>query len=298
MGDLLDAALAALALRINRLNEAIGRAVAWVVMAMVLVQMTIVLMRYVFGIGSIMLQESVVYMHAILFMVAVGYTLLYDGHVRIDIIYREASPRYKALVDLAGVIVFLIPVCALIARVSWPYVAASWRVLEEIPGNQRHPGGVPVEKRDPGIYRPAGSPGLLAGRPFGGHPGRRQLARPAAGGRPAMIAAETFSLLHVRVGLRFLLAGFPVAFTLAGNALLFAGLGMLFCVSTPLPHRLSATHLRHHDQRGAARRAAVHFHGRDAGALQGGRGTAGHHGPRSSAACAAAWAFRSRWSAP
>ena len=122
--------LTALARRIDALNETVGRATAWIVMPMVLVQVAIVLMRYVFGIGSIMLQESVVYMHAILFMVTVGYTLLYDAHVRIDIVYREASPRFKALADLAGVIAFLVPVCALIAWVSWPYVAASWRVLE------------------------------------------------------------------------------------------------------------------------------------------------------------------------
>lgn len=122
--------LSALARRIDALNEIVGRATAWIVLPMVLIQVAIVLMRYVFGIGSIMVQESVVYMHAILFMVTVGYTLLYDAHVRIDIVYRGASPRFKAMVDLAGVIAFLIPVCVLITWVSWPYVAASWRVLE------------------------------------------------------------------------------------------------------------------------------------------------------------------------
>jgi len=129
-GRLFVRLLTALARRIDALNEAVGRATAWIVIVMVLVQVIVVLMRYVFGIGSIMMQESVVYMHAILFMVTVGYTLLYDEHVRIDIVYREASPRFKAMVDLAGVILFLIPVCVLIGWVSWPYVAASWRVLE------------------------------------------------------------------------------------------------------------------------------------------------------------------------
>lgn len=97
---------------------------------MVLIQVAIVLMRYVFGIGSIMLQESVIYMHAVLFMATVGYTLLHDEHVRIDIVYRESPPRRKALIDLVGILIFLLPVCALIGWVSWPYVAASWRVLE------------------------------------------------------------------------------------------------------------------------------------------------------------------------
>jgi TRAP-type mannitol/chloroaromatic compound transport system permease small subunit len=122
--------LTALARSIDAFNGAVGRTVSWIVIPMVLIQVAIVLMRYVFGIGSIMLQESVVYMHAILFMATVGYTLLHDAHVRIDIAYREASPRRKALVDLVGTLIFLLPVCLLIAWVSWPYVRASWRVFE------------------------------------------------------------------------------------------------------------------------------------------------------------------------
>ncbi|MEX2009248.1 MAG: TRAP transporter small permease subunit, partial [Dongiaceae bacterium] len=55
---------------------------------------------------------------------------LHDGHVRVDIFYRVASARRRALVDLVGVFVFLLPVCGLIWYVSWPYVAASWAVLE------------------------------------------------------------------------------------------------------------------------------------------------------------------------
>ncbi len=122
--------LTALARGIDAFNRTIGRTISWIVVPMVLIQVIIVLMRYVFGIGSIMLQESVIYMHAILFMATVGYTLLHDEHVRIDIFYRETSPRRKAIVDLVGTLIFLIPVCALIWWVSFPYVRASWRVLE------------------------------------------------------------------------------------------------------------------------------------------------------------------------
>jgi TRAP-type mannitol/chloroaromatic compound transport system permease small subunit len=122
--------LAALSRRIDTINERIGRTVAWVALIMVLVQVVIVLMRYVFGVGSIMMQESVVYMHAILFMATAGYALVYDGHVRIDIVYREASPRTKAMIDLAGSVLFLLPLCLLISWVSWRYVSISWAVLE------------------------------------------------------------------------------------------------------------------------------------------------------------------------
>jgi TRAP-type mannitol/chloroaromatic compound transport system permease small subunit len=122
--------LASLARIIDVINERIGRMVAWAALAMVLVQFTVVVMRYVFGYGSIMMQESVIYLHAILFMIGSGYTLLHNGHVRLDIFYRDASIRTKALVDLWGSIGLLIPVTVLIWWFSWPYVAGSWEVLE------------------------------------------------------------------------------------------------------------------------------------------------------------------------
>lgn len=138
--DLSVNALAALARKIDGLSEFVGRATSWIILPMVLVQVTVVLMRYVFGVGSILMQESVVYMHAMLFMMTAGYTLLHHGHVRIDILYREASPRRKALVDLWGVIVFLLPVCTLTWWVAWPYVATAWSVLE----GSRETSGIPA----------------------------------------------------------------------------------------------------------------------------------------------------------
>jgi TRAP-type mannitol/chloroaromatic compound transport system permease small subunit len=122
-----------LARAIDRLNEAIGVAVAWLALLLVLVVFAIVVMRYVFGIGSVKLQESIVYMHAIIFMVAGGYTLLHDGHVRCDIFYAAASPRRRALIDLIGVAVFLLPTCGLIGWAAWPYVAQAWAVREGSP---------------------------------------------------------------------------------------------------------------------------------------------------------------------
>ncbi|MHA1597567.1 MAG: TRAP transporter small permease subunit [Alphaproteobacteria bacterium] len=115
---------------IDGLNEAVGRAAAWLVIIMVLVQFVVVVLRYVFGFGSIMMQESVVYLHGILFMLGAGYTLLLEGHVRVDIFYREATPGKKALVDLFGALLLLGPVCVLIWWSSWSYVEQSWRIFE------------------------------------------------------------------------------------------------------------------------------------------------------------------------
>ncbi|EKV31617.1 TRAP dicarboxylate transporter [Caenispirillum salinarum AK4] len=123
-------ALHSLARGIDRTNDLIGRAVAWLTLAMVLIQFVVVVLRYVFGLGFIWMQESILYMHGIVFLVGAGYTLLKDGHVRVDIFYREARPTRKALVDLLGVIFLLVPFCALVWTVALPYVMNSWAVLE------------------------------------------------------------------------------------------------------------------------------------------------------------------------
>jgi TRAP-type mannitol/chloroaromatic compound transport system permease small subunit len=122
--------LAGLANIVDSVSEAIGRTISWLAVAMVLLQFVLVVMRYVFGLASIFMQESVIYMHGVLFMVAAGYTLLHDGHVRVDVFYREASDRARAWVNLLGVFGLLIPVCLLIWYVSWSYVAQSWSVHE------------------------------------------------------------------------------------------------------------------------------------------------------------------------
>lgn len=124
---------------IDWVNTRIGLGVAWLALFMVLVQFALVVMRYVFGIGSIMTQESLIYAHGLLFMVVAGYTLMQGGHVRVDIFYREAPARRKAMVDLFGVCVLLIPVCLLIWAYSLPYVVSAWQVFE----GSRETSGIP-----------------------------------------------------------------------------------------------------------------------------------------------------------
>jgi TRAP-type mannitol/chloroaromatic compound transport system permease small subunit len=118
---------------VDSINDWIGRTLSWLTLGMVLVIFVVVLMRYVFGLGSTIMQESVVYMHAIVFMGCAGFALVHNGHVRCDIFYGAASPRAKALIDIVGAFLFLIPTCILVVWVSWPYAAASWAVLEGSP---------------------------------------------------------------------------------------------------------------------------------------------------------------------
>ena len=99
---------------LDSINRLIGMTVRWCALAMVLIQFAIVLLRYVFGFSSIAINESVLYLHSTLFMLGAGYTLLVDGHVRVDIFYAKASPVRKAAIDLFGHLVLLLPSMAVL----------------------------------------------------------------------------------------------------------------------------------------------------------------------------------------
>jgi TRAP-type mannitol/chloroaromatic compound transport system permease small subunit len=121
---------------LDGINETIGKTVAWFTLAMVIVQFIVVLMRYVFaapdflGISTIWWQELIVYLHGSLIMLAAGYTFLHNGHVRVDIFYREASTGTKDWTDLLGSLLFLLPMCYVIWWSAWPNVVNSWASLE------------------------------------------------------------------------------------------------------------------------------------------------------------------------
>ena len=125
---------------VDNFNESVGRAVSWLTLVMVLVTFTVVVLRYLFNIGWIAMQESVTYMHGIVFMLGAAYMLKHSGHVRVDLIYRSRSPRTQAWLDLFGALLLLLPVCVFIAWVSWDYIAASWSVWETSP----EAGGIPA----------------------------------------------------------------------------------------------------------------------------------------------------------
>ena len=116
--------------RINQFSNSVGQVIAWLTLLLVILVMTVVISRYLLGVGSIAIQESVSYVHAIIFMLGLAFTLQRGGHVRVDIFYREFSPRRKASVDLIGASIFLLPFCGLILFGSWDYVMASWSIRE------------------------------------------------------------------------------------------------------------------------------------------------------------------------
>jgi TRAP-type mannitol/chloroaromatic compound transport system permease small subunit len=116
---------------IERATASIGGAARWFALGLVIVTATIVIQRYVFGYASTKLQESVIYMHALLFLLASASTLLADGHVRVDIFYSKASKSGKAWIDLWGTYLALMPMGALILWASTGYMNSTWRILEQ-----------------------------------------------------------------------------------------------------------------------------------------------------------------------
>lgn len=119
-----------IATMIDGINKTTAHLVRWLALFMVLIQFAIVMGRYVFGVNSIAAQESVLYLHATLFMLGAGYTLLVDKHVRVDVFYAKASPKTQRHIDIFGHLFLLMPSMAALLYWSWPSVRNSWKILE------------------------------------------------------------------------------------------------------------------------------------------------------------------------
>ena len=125
---------------LEKLIELVGHGVSWLALGMAIGTVVVVLLRHVAGAGSVALQESVAYMHAALFTLGASYTLLGDGHVRVDVLHRSWSEKTRAVVDLLGTALMLGPFCAYVGWKSIRYVGNSWRILEGSP----EAGGLPA----------------------------------------------------------------------------------------------------------------------------------------------------------
>ena len=124
---------------IDAVTATIGRVLAICFPVMVVVTTAIVIGRYLFDAGSIAGQEVVMYLHATTVMLGLGYALQHDAHVRVDVLANRFGTRTRALIELAGHLLFLLPVTVAIIWFCWDYVAASWRIREGSP----EVGGIP-----------------------------------------------------------------------------------------------------------------------------------------------------------
>jgi TRAP-type mannitol/chloroaromatic compound transport system permease small subunit len=124
---------------IDTLNEWVGRGVAWITAGLVMVVFVDVLMRYILNTSFVFTQELEWHLFGFIFLIGAGYTLLHDGHVRVDIIYQRLGLKGQAWINLLGVIFFLIPGCLMVMITSWKFVANSFMIMEGSPD----PGGIP-----------------------------------------------------------------------------------------------------------------------------------------------------------
>lgn len=118
---------------------ATGKIISWMTLLMVVTTFIVVILRYVFDIGWIWMQESIMYLHAWVFMLGAAYTLQCEGHVRVDVFYRRMGQRGQAWVNLLGSLLLLLPMCVFIGWASWEYVNDAWSVHEASP----EAGGLP-----------------------------------------------------------------------------------------------------------------------------------------------------------
>ncbi len=123
-------ALAAFVRVISAINRVVGEVLAWLALGIVLVCFTVVVQRYLFHYSLLALQDLYVWLSGAMFTGVAGYALLRDDHVRVDILYRPASIRWKATADLIGVFLFLIPFMVVVFVYALPYVQRSWRIWE------------------------------------------------------------------------------------------------------------------------------------------------------------------------
>lgn len=115
---------------IDALNSAVGKAVAWMALVLSIWQFGLIISQAVFRASSIFAQEALVYINALLFLSAGGYTLLKDEHVRVDLFYHRMSAKAKARANMLGTLVLLWPLCGLLLYAGIPYVSASWALKE------------------------------------------------------------------------------------------------------------------------------------------------------------------------
>ncbi len=118
--------LAGVAAAICGLNQVIGRLFAWLSLAIVVVCFTVVVQRYVFATSYVWMQDLYIWLNGAMFTAVAGFALMRDDHVRVDIFYRPASMRTRALSDFVGVLLFLLPFCYVVYAYSLPFVLRAW----------------------------------------------------------------------------------------------------------------------------------------------------------------------------
>lgn len=116
--------------RVDKLVMGVGKLAAWLAVPLMLVIVYDVIQRKLIGLGSIKLQELEWHFHAALFALTFGYAYLKDAHVRIELIRDNLKPRTRAVIEILGILLFLVPFCVLLLYFGFDFVARSWATDE------------------------------------------------------------------------------------------------------------------------------------------------------------------------
>jgi len=125
---------------LDAISEWTGRVVSWLTLILVALTAYDVLARYLFKAGSVALQEMEWHIFSVIFLLGAAYTLKHDAHVRVDLVYAKLGERGKAVIDLLGSLLFLLPFCAVIIYSAFGFVESSWQFRE----GSGDPGGLPA----------------------------------------------------------------------------------------------------------------------------------------------------------
>ena len=124
----------------DQFSNSLAEVIAWIPLIMVLLTTLVVTLRYGFGIGTIAVQETIIYLHSAIFMLGASCTLAEDKHVRVDVFYRNFGIRTRAWINALGHVILTLPLSIIIALTSFSYVTESWAASERSP----EPGGIPA----------------------------------------------------------------------------------------------------------------------------------------------------------
>jgi TRAP-type mannitol/chloroaromatic compound transport system permease small subunit len=125
---------------INNITERVGKFASWFAILMVLIISLDVIIRYIFNFTFIWIIELEIYLFGFMFLLGSGYALKHESHVRVDVFYSKMSEKNKAIIDLLGGLLYLMPWCIVVTVGAWKYAYSSFLIGE----SSAQPGGLPA----------------------------------------------------------------------------------------------------------------------------------------------------------
>ena len=122
--------------KISIISEYITKYFFYIMFILVIVN---ILLRYIFNINFIFMQELVMYLHAFIFLFGISICLKENSHVRIDVFSNKLGAEVKKYIEMLGTVFLIIPFCLFVLYESTPIIIRSWEMLE----SSGEPGGLP-----------------------------------------------------------------------------------------------------------------------------------------------------------